>query len=145
MRLTDKGALKHNGRHSHGLPVGDVHSCMIGGILRALDCTTEHEQLETVDDIRASVDICLPYLGTLGIVTTIPSRPFCCTGVGDGILVHLCQSAAWFPHDVVHLEVLQSDGDRHVLDYPEDKEQFETLVSRVRSWEIVGNTVFISL
>ena len=149
MRLSDKGVLRHNGRHSHGLGVGELHSCMIGGILRALEGATEHEKLHTVDDLLASVDDRLPYLGSLGLLPLKPSRTFCCAGGGDGILDHLRQAAAWFPYDVVYIELSRANGDLVILDYPHDREQLEALVSehaaRVQSWEVAGDTVHIRM
>jgi len=146
MRLTGKGALTHNSRHSHGLRGGEVHSCMIGGILRAFEGTSKHEQLETVEDVLTSVDGHMPYLGTLGFVLPKPSRPFYCTSRVDDITTHLSQFAEWFPQDTIHVEVLGTDNDRHILDYPEEKTQLDALlVLGVRSWEYAGDTMFISL
>ena len=145
MRLSSDGAFSHNGQHSHGLNDGELHSCMIGGILRAMDDVQEHEDLVVVDDILDSIQIRIPYLGSLGFLPPIPSRPFICSATGDDILAHLRMAGLWYPHDTVYIEVLSQDEHVQILDYPSERDEFERILesSTILCWDINGNTVNI--
>ena len=143
MRLSPDGVFSHNGQHSHGLNDGEFHSCMIGGILRALDDVQDHEDIVVTDDILESIQIRIPYLGSLGFLPPIPSRPFICNGMGDTIIDHVHMAGNWYPQDTLYIEVLSQDNDLLILEYPSDRDEFEELmgVSTVLDWDVNGDTV----
>jgi hypothetical protein len=127
MRLASNSLFRHNSRNSHGLREGELHSCMLGGILCTLDGELEHEGPLVTAEVLSRLQSQMIRLGTLGFLPPVCSRPFVCSGAGSGILDYIRQMATWYPFATGHIEIniptegprrLQSAAGGHGTNYP---------------------------
>jgi len=149
MRLAPKSNFRHNSRYSHGLNRGELHSCMVGGIMRALNGAEDHEGPVAVSEVLNKLDAQMSTLGALGFLPPLPSRPFHCQGDSD-ILEYLRMRVSWYPSAEVRVELNNAGKETRIFDLnlPDDLAEFrEYLTAHSISdntpmkWEIAGEHI----
>ena len=147
MQLAGGGPLRHTSRFYHGLSEGRLHSCMVGGILRALDGATGHEDpVPPPRDVLAAVEARMVEFGALGFVAATPNRPLCTDGYSC-LSEHLRMLARWYPFGHLDIEIHTECRGLYMFDHPQQVRLVaETLdqlagVDRPVAWELNGDTL----
>lgn len=133
MRLADDGPLRHNARHFMGMGRGELHSCLVGGILRALEGERRHEPV--VGALGSSeVQQRMVSLGALGFIPPVPSLRFHDTSSSSPLsaemLPHLLERLRWYPHDKMYLEITTCSEGLGIFDCPVDTQSLHRYLKR---------------